>query len=71
MRDLCEAWKNTGRVDKLATQAMSFCRGEAVAGRGGVPKAPGMALRASYREERFRQSEGAWDAESTGMAIGL
>jgi 2,3-dimethylmalate lyase len=24
MRDLCEAWKNTGRVDKLATQAMSF-----------------------------------------------
>ena len=24
MRDLCEGWKNTGRVDKLATQAMSF-----------------------------------------------
>jgi 2,3-dimethylmalate lyase len=24
MRDLCEAWKNTGRADKLATQAMSF-----------------------------------------------
>ena len=24
MRDLCEAWKNTGRVDKLATQAVSF-----------------------------------------------
>jgi methylisocitrate lyase len=24
MRDLCEAWKTTGRVDKLATQAMSF-----------------------------------------------
>ena len=24
MRDLCEAWKNTGRVDKLATLAMSF-----------------------------------------------
>ena len=24
MRDLCEAWKNTGRVDKLAAQAMSF-----------------------------------------------
>src|SRR5437870_7526454 len=24
MRDLCDAWKNTGRVDKLATQAMSF-----------------------------------------------
>jgi 2-methylisocitrate lyase-like PEP mutase family enzyme len=24
MRDLCEALKNTGRVDKLATQAMSF-----------------------------------------------
>jgi hypothetical protein len=21
---LCEAWKNTGRVDKLDTQAMSF-----------------------------------------------
>jgi 2,3-dimethylmalate lyase len=33
----------------------------AVTGRGGVPKAPGMALRASYREERFRQGEGAWD----------
>jgi 2-methylisocitrate lyase-like PEP mutase family enzyme len=24
MRDLCDAWKNTGCVDKLATQAMSF-----------------------------------------------
>jgi 2-methylisocitrate lyase-like PEP mutase family enzyme len=24
MRDLCEAWKNTGRVDKLAAEAMSF-----------------------------------------------
>ena len=24
MRDLCDAWKNTGRVDKLAAQAMSF-----------------------------------------------
>jgi 2-methylisocitrate lyase-like PEP mutase family enzyme len=24
MRDLCEAWKTTGRVDQLATQAMSF-----------------------------------------------
>ena len=24
MRDLCEAWKAAGRVDKLATQAMSF-----------------------------------------------
>ena len=24
MRDLCDAWKNTGRVDKLVTQAMSF-----------------------------------------------
>ncbi len=24
MRDLCDAWKTTGRVDKLATQAMSF-----------------------------------------------
>jgi hypothetical protein len=24
MRDLCDAWKNTGRVDKVATQAMSF-----------------------------------------------
>jgi methylisocitrate lyase len=24
MRDLCEAWKTTGRVDKLSTQAMSF-----------------------------------------------
>jgi 2-methylisocitrate lyase-like PEP mutase family enzyme len=24
MRDLCDAWKGTGRVDKLATQAMSF-----------------------------------------------
>jgi len=24
MRDLCDAWKNTDRVDKLATQAMSF-----------------------------------------------
>jgi hypothetical protein len=24
MRDLCDAWKNTGRVDKLATEAMSF-----------------------------------------------
>jgi methylisocitrate lyase len=24
MRDLCEAWKNTGRVDRLATDAMSF-----------------------------------------------
>lgn len=24
MRDLCQAWKTTGRVDKLATQAMSF-----------------------------------------------
>ena len=24
MRDLCDARKNTGRVDKLATQAMSF-----------------------------------------------
>jgi hypothetical protein len=24
MRDLCAAWKNTGRVDNLATQAMSF-----------------------------------------------
>jgi len=24
MRDLCEAWKNTGRADKLATPAMSF-----------------------------------------------
>jgi 2,3-dimethylmalate lyase len=24
MRDLCEAWKTTGRVDSLATQAMSF-----------------------------------------------
>ena len=26
MRDLCDAWKNTGRVDKLATQAMSFAQ---------------------------------------------
>ena len=24
MGDLCEAWKTTGRIDKLATQAMSF-----------------------------------------------
>jgi methylisocitrate lyase len=24
MRDLCESWKNTGRVDRLATDAMSF-----------------------------------------------
>jgi 2-methylisocitrate lyase-like PEP mutase family enzyme len=24
MRDLCDAWQNTGRVDKLAAQAMSF-----------------------------------------------
>jgi 2,3-dimethylmalate lyase len=24
MRELCDAWKNTGRVDELATQAMSF-----------------------------------------------
>jgi hypothetical protein len=24
MRELCEAWKTTGRVDTLATQAMSF-----------------------------------------------
>jgi 2-methylisocitrate lyase-like PEP mutase family enzyme len=24
MRELCDAWKNTGRVDKLAAQAMSF-----------------------------------------------
>jgi hypothetical protein len=24
MRDLCDACKNTGRVDELATQAMSF-----------------------------------------------
>src|SRR6266436_5171063 len=24
MRDLCDAWKNTGRVDKLAAQATSF-----------------------------------------------
>jgi len=24
MRDLCDAWKNTGRVDQLAAQAMSF-----------------------------------------------
>jgi 2-methylisocitrate lyase-like PEP mutase family enzyme len=24
MRDLCQAWKTTGRVDKLAVQAMSF-----------------------------------------------
>jgi 2,3-dimethylmalate lyase len=24
MRELCEAWKTTGRVDKLASQAMSF-----------------------------------------------
>ncbi len=24
MRELCEEWKNAGRVDKLATQAMSF-----------------------------------------------
>ena len=24
MRDLCDAWKNTGRADKLAAQAMSF-----------------------------------------------
>src|SRR6266699_2590170 len=24
MRDLCEAWKTTGRVDQLATKAMSF-----------------------------------------------
>jgi hypothetical protein len=24
MRDLCDAWKNTGRLDKLATQAISF-----------------------------------------------
>ena len=47
MRDLCEAWKNTGRVDKLATQAMSFAEGEEVAGRGGVLKAPGKALRES------------------------
>jgi len=24
MRELCQTWKTTGRVDKLATQAMSF-----------------------------------------------
>ena len=24
MRELCEEWKNTGCVDQLATQAMSF-----------------------------------------------
>jgi hypothetical protein len=24
MRELCEEWMNTGRVDQLATQAMSF-----------------------------------------------
>jgi 2,3-dimethylmalate lyase len=24
MRELCDAWQKTGRVDKLATQAMTF-----------------------------------------------
>jgi hypothetical protein len=24
MRDLCDAWKNMGRVDEVATRAMSF-----------------------------------------------
>src|SRR5436190_8075218 len=32
MRDLCEAWKTTGRVDKLATQAMSFADLKAMLG---------------------------------------
>jgi 2-methylisocitrate lyase-like PEP mutase family enzyme len=46
MRDLCEAWKNTGRVDN-GYAGDEFCRGEEVARRGGVLKAPGKALRAS------------------------
>jgi len=24
MRELCEAWKTTGRVDQIATKAMTF-----------------------------------------------
>jgi 2-methylisocitrate lyase-like PEP mutase family enzyme len=32
MRDLCEAWKNTGRVDKLASQAMTFADLKAMLG---------------------------------------
>jgi 2-methylisocitrate lyase-like PEP mutase family enzyme len=53
MRDLCDAWKDTGRVDELATQAMSFAEGEEVAGRGGVLEASGKALMAS--RERVRR----------------
>lgn len=32
MRDLCETWKTTGRVDKLATQAMTFADLKAMLG---------------------------------------
>lgn len=32
MRDLCEAWKSTGRVDKIATQAMTFADLKAMLG---------------------------------------
>ncbi len=32
MRDLCEAWKSTDRVDKLAMEAMSFAEVKALLG---------------------------------------
>jgi hypothetical protein len=47
MRELCEAWKNTGRVDKLATQAMSFAEVKKLLRVEEFLKAPGKALRAS------------------------
>jgi hypothetical protein len=40
-----DAWKNTARVDKLATQATSFAEVKGLLGVEGVPKAPGKALR--------------------------
>ena len=46
MRDLCDAWKKTGRVDKLATQAMSFAEVKELLDVEEFLK-PGKALRAS------------------------
>jgi hypothetical protein len=52
MRDLCEGVEEHRSRGQAGYAGDEFCRGEEVAGRGGVLKATGNALRAGLKNER-------------------
>ena len=63
MRDLCEGVEEHRSRGQAGYAGDEFCRGEEVAGRGGVLEAPGKALMASREHgsemtpEDFRRSK--------------